>query len=61
MISLYSISLQSSKQLNSYPKLIIQQKEYILLILDGLDVEAKGGADYTGVLPIDLQHNRCLT
>jgi hypothetical protein len=41
--------------------LIIQQKEYILLVLDGLDVEAKGGADDTGVLTIDLQHNRCLT
>lgn len=41
--------------------LIILQKEYILLILDGLDVEAKGRADDTGVLPIDLQHNRRLT
>jgi hypothetical protein len=39
----------------------MQQKECILLIFDGLDVEAKGGADDTGVLPIYLQHSRCLT
>lgn len=31
------------------------------MVFDGLDVEAKGGADDTGVLSIDLQHNRCLT
>uniref|UniRef100_A0A0A9DBF8 ADP-ribosylation factor n=1 Tax=Arundo donax TaxID=35708 RepID=A0A0A9DBF8_ARUDO len=30
-------------------------------MLDGLDVEAKGWTDDTGILPIDLQHDCCLT
>jgi hypothetical protein len=30
------------------------------VVLDGLDVEAEGGADDARVLPIDLEHDRCL-
>jgi hypothetical protein len=32
----------------------------ILVVLDGLDVEAEGGADDAGILPIDLEHDRRL-
>lgn len=31
-----------------------------LLVLDGLDVEAEGGADDAGVLAVDLEHDRRL-
>lgn len=27
------------------------------MVLDGLDVEAEGGADDAGVLPVDLEHD----
>jgi hypothetical protein len=27
------------------------------VVLDGLDVEAEGGADDAGVLPVDLEHD----
>jgi hypothetical protein len=39
---------------------LLSKRGYRLVVLDGLDVEAEGGADDARVLPIDLEHDRCL-